>query len=437
MVPNPEYQRGEVWTRDQQMKLIDSVLRDYQLPIIYLHEIKKTVARMTQDRYEIIDGQQRTSALRNFVEGAFPLYNIDDEKAKFPAFLQKYECPWGGKFFDELSSELQSKLLETKLPVAYIKTDDPNEVRDLFVRLQSGRPLNPQEKRDSYPGEFTEFILKLGGKPAIIRFPGHDFFQRVLKMKPGQDNGRTRQLAAQIAVLILERHKKGADYFSDINAGAIDDYYYTHLDFDPGAPECERLREILNFLTDKLGNWNGPKLQAHNAIHLVLFLDSIWDDYTRSWGDNLADAQKQFSKVLADATLSSKQGNPEEAWLHYGQWARTNADRGEAIQMRHRYYSARMMGFLGKNLMPKDPSRSFNLIEREVIYWRDGGKCQVQSCGAMVSWADAEIHHIVEHQHGGKTVLENGVLVHKHCHPKGAAAIEFANNYKALTLGGS
>lgn len=425
MVPNLEYQRGEVWTRDQQMKLIDSVLRDYQLPIIYLHDIKRTIAGKTQERFEIIDGQQRTSALRNFVEGAFPLYNIDDEKAKFPIFLQKYECPWGGKYFDGLSGELKGKLLETKLPVAFITTDDANEVRDLFVRLQSGRPLNPQEKRDSYPGEFTEFILKLGGKPAIPRFPGHDFFQDVLKMKPGQDNGRTRQLAAQIAVLFLERQKKGREYFSNINAGAIDDYYYSHLDFDPGAPECERLLKIFDLLADKMGKWNGPKLQAHNAIHLVLFLDSIWDDYTRSWEDTLVDAQKQFSKVLAEATLAGKQGNPEEAWLQYGQWARTNSDQGDSIQRRHRYYSARMVEFLG-NLTPKDPNRAFNLLEREVIYWRYGGKCQVQSCGGTVSWADAEVHHVIEHQYGGKTILENGVLVHSHCHPKGEAAKEFA-----------
>ncbi len=84
MVPNPEYQRGEVWTLDQKKRLIDSVLRDYQLPIIYLHELTKTVAGKTQDRLEVIDGQQRTNALREFVEGAFPLYEVDDPKAKFP-----------------------------------------------------------------------------------------------------------------------------------------------------------------------------------------------------------------------------------------------------------------------------------------------------------------------------------------------------------------
>ena len=425
MVPNPEYQRGEVWTRDQQMKLIDSVLRGYQLPLIYLHEIKITVAGMTQERLEIIDGQQRILALCRFVEGAFSLYKVDDESAKFPTFLQKYDCPWGGKKFDGLSSEWRNKLLETKLPVAYITPDDPNEVRDLFVRLQSGFPLNAQEKRDSYPGEFTDFILKLGGKPDIPAYPGHDFFQRVLKMKPKGDRGKTRQLAAQIAVLLFERHKNGSDCFSDINRSKVDEYYYTHLDFDPDAPECQRLRNILGKLEELLGNWDGPKLQAHNAIHLVLFLDSIWDDYTKSWEGRLAGAQKQFSEVLAKATLASRQGNPEEAWLQYGQWARTSSDRGESIQRRHRYYSARMVEFLG-NLTPKDPKRAFNSLEREVIYWRDGGKCRVPNCGAPVSWDDAEIHHVVEHQHGGETVVENGVLVHKECHPKGDAALEFA-----------
>ena len=150
----------------------------------------------------------------------------------------------------------------------------------------------------------------------------------------------------------------------------------------------------------------------------------------------MADAQKQFSKTLADATYSNKQGIPKEAWQHYGQWARTNADRGESIRLRHRYFSARMMEFLGI-LTPKDQNRAFNSIEREVIYWRDGGRCQVESCGATVPWADAEIHHVIEHQHGGKTVLENGALVHRLCHPRGAAATEFAKTYKPKILGGA
>ena len=421
--PNPEYQRGVVWTTDQQMKLIDSVMRGYQLPIIYLHDIKREIAGRTQEFYDIIDGQQRIAALHLFVEGAFSLYEADDEKARFPKFLREHPCPWGGKDFHSLSEDLKAKLLNAKLPIAFIETENDHEVRDLFVRLQAGLPLNSQEKRDSYPGQFAEFVLRLGGKPEIARYPGHDFFKRVLKMKPERDRGKTRQLAAQVAVLFLEQHDKGKHHFTDINAKAIDDYYYTHLDFDASTNTCQRLIDILSKLNDLLGAGNRPKLRAHDAIHLVLLLNSVWDDYTRSWESTLAAAQDRFSEVLARAAKTKSDANPDEAWLRYGVWTRTNSDRGDSIRRRHHFYSQRMVTYIG-NLTPKDPRRVFGSLEREIIYWRDGKVCVV--CGSEVPWAEVEIHHIKEHSEGGRTELENGKLVHRHCHPKAGAAKELA-----------
>jgi uncharacterized protein with ParB-like and HNH nuclease domain len=44
LVVNPEYQRGAVWRRTQQKKLLDSVLRGYPLPLIYFHDIKRSAA---------------------------------------------------------------------------------------------------------------------------------------------------------------------------------------------------------------------------------------------------------------------------------------------------------------------------------------------------------------------------------------------------------
>lgn len=60
------------------------------------------------------------------------------------------------------------------------------------------------------------------------------------------------------------------------------------------------------------------------------------------------------------------------------------------------------------------------LLERELIYYPDGKRYAV--CGADVIWAEAEIHHVEQHRHGGKTILPNGALSHRHCHPKGATA---------------
>jgi Protein of unknown function DUF262/HNH endonuclease len=427
---NPEYQRGIVWSLAQKKKLIDSLMRGYPLPLIYLHHIKRTVAGAHRDDFEIIDGQQRINALHEFAEGAFKLFDPvkDEQEGKFPNFLKAQPCPWASLDFMSLPDDLKTRFQETPLAVAYIESDDPNEVRDLFVRLQAGLALNAQETRDAWPGDFTDFILWLGGKPQVARYPGHAFFRKVMRMKPRTDRGKTRTVAAQIASLYLARREKGADHFLDLSSGALDDFYYAHIDFDRSSPDAERLVAILDKLDSLIGTGTRPKLRNHEAIHLILLTDSLWDDYTRSWEATLGDALDEFTAKLAEAKKTRHEAQPNEFWQRYGQWTRVNSDKADTIRRRHEFYLEKMFGFLGP-LQLKDQKRAFGPLEREIIYFRDKKSCGV--CEATVPWNEADIHHINEHQHGGQTVLENGVLVHRHCHPKGAAAAEFAKQYQA------
>lgn len=132
---NPEYQRGAVWTLAQKKLLVDSLLRGYPLPLIYLHHISKQVGKAQRDDFEIIDGQQRINALYEYHEGNFPLFHpqTESEEAQFPNFIQKQLCLWAGKRFDELSAELQQQMLKTELAVEFIETEEPDEARDLFI----------------------------------------------------------------------------------------------------------------------------------------------------------------------------------------------------------------------------------------------------------------------------------------------------------------
>jgi len=207
---NPEYQRGKVWKPAQKKRLVDSVLRGYPIPLIYLHHISKEVDGARREDFEVIDGQQRINALHEFKEGAFKLFDpvVDEEEAQFPSFITQQPCEWGGKLFEELSPALQTQMLKTELSVMLIQTDAPNEARDLFIRLQAGMPLNSQEKRDAWPGYFTDFVLKVAGKPEITKYPGHAFFNVVMKAKE-QDRGEFRQLAAQMIMLYLARRQSG------------------------------------------------------------------------------------------------------------------------------------------------------------------------------------------------------------------------------------
>ena len=73
---NLEYQRGEVWSINQKKKLIDSILRGYPLPLIYLHFKKKIVAEHEIIKYETIDGQQRINAIHEFYTNKFDLFDF-------------------------------------------------------------------------------------------------------------------------------------------------------------------------------------------------------------------------------------------------------------------------------------------------------------------------------------------------------------------------
>lgn len=428
LVANREYQRGQVWSDAQKKKLIDSLMRGYPLPVIYLHHIKKQISGMTSEGLEIIDGQQRIRSLYEFAEGGHRLFDpvADDKQARFPEFIKDQPCPWGGKFFQGLTEELQKRFLDTTLPVAWIESEDPNEIRDLFVRLQAGLPLNPQEKRDVQPGDFAEVVTQLGGKPPIARYPGHPFFQTVMRMKPGGNRGETRTVAAQISMVYLSHLKHGADDFESISSPAIDEFYYRNIAFDFNAADVERLWRIFDKLDALLGDGKRPRMQLHHAIHVVMLVNALWEDFAPSWEDDLPEAVDWFTASLAYATKQAKESpEPNEFWSRYGQWARTNANSGDTIRRRHEFYMHQMLGRL--NPRKKDPKRAFGNNEREIIYFRDQKRCQV--CSGQVNWNDAEIHHVQEHHTGGPTELENGALVHSQCHPKGSKAQEFAQKW--------
>jgi len=417
---NPEYQRAAVWSDGQQKKLIDSVLRSYPLPLFYFHHKKKAIAGMQSESLEIIDGQQRINALYRFGESAFKLFDPekDDKVARFPNFIKNSACPWARSDFIGLSTELKARFLDTRVFVVKVTTEVEDEARDLFIRLQAGLPLNAQEKRDAWPGGFTELVLKFGGKQEIARYPGHDFFRQLVK-KTIKDRGELRQLCAQVCMLFFERAGEGN--WLDIGTQPIDDYYYRNLGFDTKAPLVGRLSKVLDLAVNLFQGKAAPKLKGYEAIHIVLFLDSLLDDYTKSWHSQFIHAYDSF-KAKAAIGQKSRDG---EYWFEFGSLTQTQSAEARTIQRRHAFFLKEMLREL--TLVLLDPARIFGEIERQIVYYNSGKRCAV--CDDIVQWQHLEIHHVEEHQTGGLTVIDNAVPVHKDCHPKGQQAVEFKKKW--------
>ena len=413
---NPEYQRGAVWSEAQQKRLVDSVMRSYPLPLIYLHYKKVSVAGLSRESLEIIDGQQRIDALYAFAEKGIKLFDPvkDDKKARFPDFIKNMPCPWAQCDYLGLSDELRRKFDDTEIFIVKVTTEIEDEARDLFIRLQAGLPLTPQEKRDAWPGGYTEFTLRFGGKYKIDRYPGHEFFRKLVLGK-STDRGDLRTLCAQLGMLFFENATEGN--WLDIGTQGIDDYYYQNLGFDINTPMVARFSKVLDMAVNIFAGYNGKKLKVHEAIHVMLLINSLLDDYTRDWQNKFIEA---FDSFRHNALVDKRQ-KEGEYWFKYISLTIAQAAQASSLQRRHSFFVEKMTEILKP--VRKDDTRIYGQLEREMIFYRDGKTCAV--CGYEVNWQDMEIHHVDEHQRGGKTSLENGVPVHKQCHPKGQAAVDF------------
>ena len=67
LIVNRQYQRKLVWTVSEKVKLIDSIMLNYPIPLILLAE-KSTADGAAAPTLEVIDGMQRLNAIFSFIE---------------------------------------------------------------------------------------------------------------------------------------------------------------------------------------------------------------------------------------------------------------------------------------------------------------------------------------------------------------------------------
>ena len=131
-------------------------------------------------------------------------------------------------------------------------------------------------------------------------------------------------------------------------------------------------------------------------------MDSLLDDYTRSWESEFASAFDEFRKQFA---LVEEDPERFEAWRSIGcsmAFGReSTAYRAENIQRRHAFFAAKMHERLP--LKMKDPQRMFGALEREIIYYRSTTSADGE-CDADVIWSrPPRFDHVDQHSQGGKT----------------------------------
>jgi hypothetical protein len=128
----PEIQRGYVWDDPRASRLIESLLLNIPIPVVYFAEREDAI-------WEIIDGHQRIRSVVRYVNNEFPLSSL--------MILGEIA---GLRFFQLPSREQRYLLTRTMRAVVLSPESPPNTKFEVFERLNTGSlALNAQELRNS------------------------------------------------------------------------------------------------------------------------------------------------------------------------------------------------------------------------------------------------------------------------------------------------
>ena len=193
---DPPYQReGDIWTEEKRQLLIDSVLNGYDIPKIYFHHFdppKKAGSR--RYRYAIIDGKQRLQSIWSFIDGDFCL-------SEDFVYLRDITVKAAGLSYLELGRKypkLKIRFDSYPLPIIAVRTNEIEQIEEMFSRLNEAVPLNAAEKRNAFGGSLP---------PTIRSLARNRFF--VDKLPFGNKRYRHYDLAAKF--LLIEARDKIVD----------------------------------------------------------------------------------------------------------------------------------------------------------------------------------------------------------------------------------
>lgn len=432
----PAYQRKSVWAVKKQQSLFDSLFRRFYVPRLVVREV-----RLSQDRTvrEIIDGQQRITAIQEFF----------DNKFKLPVTLRDIHPDLANKYFNDLSTELR-KFIDKELVINadIVKNiDDPKNpehqkvATEIFWRLQQGEQLNFMEIAHAKLSSLSRnFIVKYSDDetfdydeyiPVDENPNKHKFFQIIER-----DNNRMQHLTLMTRFLIIEE----ANGYAELKDAAVTDF-------------IDRYDEA-----DGIGNYSFENKDIAKACikNLDLFYDIFKNDPMFDEETGIKELSREylilsFYMLIRHLKRLYLIGDTEKSYINkfffafYERWAKADQNDFDIVvfsnnrqqsqnNLQERDIILRQLFFdyLSKNnlsLTTIDDKRLFSEAEKIIIYRRDKGLCQEclregkSEKEAQVSWTEYQADHVFPHSKGGQTVVENGQVLCRYHNMRKSATI--------------
>jgi len=415
----PPWQRQLVWNEEDQGMLALSILNSYPIGLIVLW-------KRTNGVRVPIDGRQRLTAIKNFVEGVIA---IPREIGGVPQQFQgaKYKLRDGDDPAEarQLGNVFKDAFDDYELTIVQYETDAPEDfVRDVFVKLQGGKRLSKTEIRAALGGRVCDLVTELTGPATTVgeqeeeeeeereatepQTAGrHQFFDD-LKMN-GFKN--TRKAHRNICDVLLHEFLNPGD---DKHWSSLEKMYREKAG-SLTESEGEGFRDSLSRFRKACLVQRGHDMRLSPVVRSAFFILSIYRAWRALVDTYAMPAAYRFIADIEEFESQRQEHRDELPWVRFTSALSNAGYARNRIDTRHEILMSYLMQ-QNPGLVAKDGTRLFTTDQKIAIWTRANGRCQWVENGmrcqeAFLNWREADADHIVRWTNGGRTSLDNGRLL--------------------------
>ena len=321
----PPYQREFVYKDKQREAVIDTVTKGFPLNVMYW-------AMKEDGSYEVIDGQQRTISISQYINGDF-------------AYMMRY--------FHNLQKDEQEEILDYKLMVYFCSGTDSEKLEWFKTINIAGEELTEQELRNAvYSGSWVTEAKKYFSRNGCVAYSmGHQYMGGTVN----------RQDYLETAI----------DWIAKRDKTIIEKYMATHQ-HDTNANELWLyFKSVIDWVSAVF-----PKYRKEmKGIEWGILFNAYKDD--NSLDPKTLEAK--ISELMQDEDVGSKKGIYE--YLLTGKEKHLNIRAFSDKQKREAY--ERQKGICPVCVKNKSEKIHYELNEMEADHitpWHEGGKTEAVNC---------------------------------------------------------